>query len=156
MRMARLHPGRQKVLAMYLSYHGSTSGSIAATGDPRRWGSEPSVPGVVHFNGPYLYRSSFHPTTEAEECERALAHLEEIVMYEGAHTIAALILEPVVGTNGILVPPDGYLQGVRDLCDRHGIVLIADEVMSGFARCGEWFAIDHWDVKPDLIAFAKG
>ena len=111
MRMARLHTGRQKILAMYRSYHGSTSGSIAATGDPRRWPSEPSVPGIVHFFGPYLYRSSFHATTEAEECERALAHLEEVVMFEGAHTIAAVILEPVVGTNGVLVPPPGYLQG---------------------------------------------
>jgi len=156
MRMARLHTGRQKVLAMYRSYHGSTSGSIAATGDPRRWPSEPSVPGIVHFTGPYLYRSSFHATSEAEECERALAHLDEIVMFEGAHTIAAIILEPVVGTNGILIPPDGYLQGVRDLCDRHGIVLIADEVMAGFGRCGEWFSIQRWGVAPDLICFAKG
>jgi taurine--2-oxoglutarate transaminase len=156
MRMARLHTGRQKVLAMYRSYHGSTSGSIAATGDPRRWPSEPSVPGIVHFMGPYLYRSSFHATTETEECERALAHLEEVVMFEGAHTIAAVILEPVVGTNGILVPPPGYLRGVRDLCDRHGIVLVADEVMAGFGRCGEWFSIQRWDVTPDLICFAKG
>jgi taurine--2-oxoglutarate transaminase len=154
--MARLHTGRQKILAMYRSYHGSTSGSIAATGDPRRWGSEPSVPGIVHFMGPYLYRSSFHATTEAEECERALAHLDEVVMFEGAHTVAAVILEPVVGTNGILVPPDGYLRGVRELCDRHGILLIADEVMAGFGRCGEWFSIQRWDVDPDLICFAKG
>jgi taurine--2-oxoglutarate transaminase len=156
MRMARLHTGRHKVLAAYRSYHGATSGSIAATGDPRRWPSEPSVPGIVHFFGPYLYRSSFHATTEAEECERALAHLDEMVMFEGAHTIAAIILEPVVGTNGILVPPPGYLQGVRDLCDRHGIVLIADEVMAGFGRCGEWFSIQRWGVTPDLICFAKG
>ena len=156
MRMARLHTGRQKILAMYRSYHGSTSGSIAATGDPRRWGSEPSVPGIVHFMGPYLYRSSFHATTETEECERALAHLDEVLTYEGASNVAAIILEPVVGTNGILVPPPGYLQGVRDLCDRHGIVLIADEVMAGFGRCGEWFSIQHWDVTPDLICFAKG
>ena len=156
MRMARLHTGRQKVLAMYRSYHGATSGSIAATGDPRRWPSEPSVPGVVHFFGPYRYRSSFHATTEDEECERALAHLDEVVTFEGAPTIAAVILEPVVGTNGILVPPPGYLQGVRDLCDRHGIVLIADEVMAGFGRCGEWFSIQRWGVTPDLICFAKG
>ncbi len=121
-----------------------------------RWPSEPSVPGVVHYFGPYLYRSSFHATTEAEECERALAHLDELVMFEGAHTIAAIILEPVVGTNGILVPPAGYLAGVRALCDQHGIMLIADEVMAGFGRCGEWFAIQHWDVRPDLICFAKG
>jgi taurine--2-oxoglutarate transaminase len=156
MRMARLHTGRQKILAMYRSYHGSTSGSITATGDPRRWASEPSVPGILHFTGPYLYRSSFHATTEAEETERALAHLDELLMFEGAHTVAAVLLEPVVGTNGVLVPPAGYLQGVRDLCDRHGIVLIADEVMAGFGRCGEWFSIQHWDVVPDLICFAKG
>jgi taurine--2-oxoglutarate transaminase len=156
MRMARLQTGRQKILAMYRSYHGSTSGSIAATGDPRRWPNEPSVPGIVHFNGPYLYRSSFHATTEAEECERALAHLDELLMFEGAHTVAAIILEPVVGTNGVLVPPDGYLQGVRELCDRHGIVLIADEVMAGFGRCAEWFSIQRWAVAPDLICFAKG
>lgn len=156
MRMARLHTGRHKILAAHRSYHGSTAGSIVATGDPRRWPSEPGVPGIVHFFGPYLYRSSFHATSEAEECERALAHLDEIVMFEGAQSIAAVILEPVVGTNGILVPPPGYLQGVRDLCDRHGIVLIADEVMAGFGRCGEWFSIQHWDVRPDLICFAKG
>ena len=155
-RMARLHTGRHKVLAQYRSYHGATAGAIALTGDPRRWGSEPAMPGVVHFLGPYLYRSSFHATTEAEECERALQHLDEILMYEGPSTVAAIILEPVVGTNGILVPPDGYLQGVRDLCDRHGILLISDEVMAGFGRCGEWFAVDRWGVKPDLITFAKG
>lgn len=156
MRMARLHTGRHKVLAAYRSYHGSTSGSISATGDPRRWPSEPAVPGIVHFFGPYLYRSSFHATTDAEECERALAHLEETVMFEGPENIAAIIIEPVVGTNGILVPPDGYLAGVRDLCDRSGIMLIADEVMAGFGRCGEWFSIQRWGVTPDLICFAKG
>ena len=155
-RMARLFTGRHKVLAAHRSYHGATGGSIILTGDPRRWASEPGMPGVVRYFGPYLYRSSFHATTEAEECERALAHLEELVMFEGAHTIAAIILEPVVGTNGILVPPDGYLAGVRELCDRHGIVMIADEVMSGFGRCGEWFAVDRWGVTPDLIVFAKG
>lgn len=155
-RMARLHTGRQKVLATYRSYHGATAGSISLTGDPRRWPSEPSVPGVVHFWGPYPYRSAFGATTEAEETERALAHLADTLMVEGAHTVAAIILEPVVGTNGILVPPPGYLAGVRELCDRHGIVFIADEVMAGFGRCGEWFAVDRWGVVPDLICFAKG
>ncbi|HUR48102.1 MAG TPA: aspartate aminotransferase family protein [Acidimicrobiales bacterium] len=155
-RMARLHTGRHKVLAQYRSYHGATAGAMALTGDPRRWGSEPAMPGVVHFLGPYLYRSSFHATTEAEECERALKHLDEVLMYEGPTTVAAIILEPVVGTNGILVPPDGYLEGVRDLCNQYGILLISDEVMAGFGRCGEWFAVDRWDVKPDLITFAKG
>ena len=155
-RMARLHTGRDKVLAAYRSYHGATAGSITLTGEPRRWPSEPGIPGVVRYWGPYLYRSSFHARTEAEECERALAHLREVLMFEGAHTVAAIILEPVVGTNGILVPPDGYLAGVRAICDEHGIVMIADEVMAGFGRCGEWFAVDRWDVTPDLITFAKG
>jgi taurine--2-oxoglutarate transaminase len=156
-RMARLHTGRFKVLTAYRSYHGSTHGAIAATGDPRSWPSDPTAaPGFAHFIGPYTYRSSFGATNEAEECERALAHLDEILMYEGPQNIAAILLEPVVGTNGILVPPDGYLAGVRARCDRHGIVLVADEVMSGFGRCGEWFAVDHWNVAPDLITFAKG
>jgi taurine--2-oxoglutarate transaminase len=155
-RMARLHTGRHKVLAAYRSYHGATAGAIALTGDPRRWPSEPGAPGVVHFWGPYPYRSAFATTTEAEETERALAHLADTIMVEGPQTIAAIILEPVVGTNGILVSPPGYLAGVRELCDRHGIVFIADEVMAGFGRCGEWFAVDHWDVVPDLICFAKG
>jgi taurine---2-oxoglutarate transaminase len=156
LRMARLHTGRHKVLAAYRSYHGATAGAIALTGDPRRWASEPGMPGVVRYWGPYPYRSAFHATTEQEEGERALQHLRDTLMVEGAHTVAAIILESVVGTNGILVPPPGYLQGVRDLCDEFGIVMIADEVMSGFARCGEWFAVDHWGVAPDLITFAKG
>ena len=156
-RMARLHTGRSKVLAMYRSYHGATHGVIGLTGDPRRWGSEPhTIPGIVHFWGPYPYRSSFHSESEEQETERALQHLRETIMVEGVQTIAAIILEPVVGTNGILVPPPGYLTGVREICDETGILLIADEVMSGFARCGEWFAVDHWDVTPDLITFAKG
>ena len=155
-RLARLHTGRHKVLAAYRSYHGATAGSIALTGEPRRWPSEPGMPGVVRYWGPYLYRSSFHAQTEAEECERALLHLREILMVEGAHTVAAIILEPVVGTNGILVPPAGYLAGVRAICDEFGIVMIADEVMAGFGRCGEWFSVDHWNVTPDLITFAKG
>lgn len=155
-RMARLHTGRQKVLAAYRSYHGATAGAISLTGEPRRWGSEPAVPGVVHYFGPYLYRSNFHATTEEEECERGLQHLRDIIAAEGPHNIAALISETVVGTNGILVPPDGYLAGVRAICDEFGIVMIADEVMAGFGRAGEWFAIDHWGVTPDLICFAKG
>src|SRR6188472_3591311 len=155
-RMARGHTGRFKVLTTYRSYHGSTNGAITMTGDPRRWGSEPGAPGMVKFWGPYTYRSAFHAADDAEECTRALAHLADVIMVEGGHTIAAIVLEPVVGTNGILVPPDGYLEGVRELCDAHGIVMIVDEVMAGFGRCGEWFAVDHWDVTPDLICFAKG
>jgi taurine--2-oxoglutarate transaminase len=114
------------------------------------------MPGVVHFIGPYPYRSSFFSSDPEQEAERALAHLRDTVMFEGPHTVAAIVLETVVGTNGILVPPDGYLAGVRDLCDRYGILLIADEVMAGFGRCGEWFAFQRWGVQPDLICFAKG
>jgi taurine---2-oxoglutarate transaminase len=156
MRMARIYTGRHKMLATYRSYHGATGGSIVLTGDPRRWAAEPGMAGIVHFCGPYLYRSSFGAQTEQEECERALAHLEEILMYEGPQTIAGIILESIVGTNGILVPPDGYLQGVRELCTKHGIVMICDEVMAGFGRAGEWFACDNWRVEPDLICCAKG
>ncbi|MFT3853842.1 MAG: aspartate aminotransferase family protein [Ilumatobacteraceae bacterium] len=155
-RMARLHTGRHKLLTTYRSYHGATGGAITLTGDPRRWPSEPSIPGVVKFWGPYPYRSAFHAANEAEECERALAHLADVLMVEGAHNVAAIMLETVVGTNGILVPPDGYLAGVRELCDRHGVVMICDEVMAGFARCGEWFAFQKWGVQPDLVCFAKG
>jgi len=155
-RMARLATGRHKVLTTYRSYHGATNGAIALTGEPRRWASEPAMPGVVHFWGPYPYRSAFHAASDAEECQRALAHLDDTLVVEGPGTVAAVLLESVVGTNGILVPPDGYLAGVREICDRHGIVFIADEVMSGFGRCGEWFAVDRWQVTPDLICFAKG
>jgi taurine--2-oxoglutarate transaminase len=155
-RMARLHTGRPKVLAAYRSYHGATAGAIALTGDPRRWASEPAQPGVVHFWGPYPYRSAFHSADENEESERALQHLRDTLMVEGPSTVAAVVLETVVGTNGVLVPPPGYLEGVRRICDEHGILLIADEVMSGFARCGEWFAVDRLGVAPDLVTFAKG
>jgi taurine--2-oxoglutarate transaminase len=156
LRMARAHTGRHKVMAAYRSYHGATAGAIAVTGDPRRWASEPSTPGVVRYWGPYLYRSAFHAQTEEEESARALQHLRDLIMVEGPQTIAAILLETVVGTNGVLVPPPGYLQGVREICDEHGIVMIADEVMAGFGRCGEWFGVDHWGVTPDLITFAKG
>ncbi len=156
-RLARLHTGRSKILAAYRSYHGATHASIALTGDPRRWGSEPgAIPGIVHYWGPYPYRSPFHSDSPEQETERALQHLRETVMVEGAQTIAAIILEPVVGTNGILVPPPGYLEGVRQICDDTGILLISDEVMAGMGRCGEWWAVDHWNVEPDLITFAKG
>ncbi|BCY07606.1 aspartate aminotransferase family protein [Actinoplanes sp. L3-i22] len=155
-RMARLHTGRHKVLSTYRSYHGSTATAITATGDPRRWPNEPTAVGVVHFWGPYPYRSPFYATSEAEESERALQHLRDTIVFEGPGTIAAVLIETVVGTNGILVPPPGYLAGVRALCDEFGIVFIADEVMAGFGRCGEWFAVDKWGVTPDLITFAKG
>ncbi|WP_344442315.1 aspartate aminotransferase family protein [Kitasatospora nipponensis] len=155
-RMARLHTGRQKIMSTYRSYHGATANAIALTGDPRRWPSETGTSGVVHFWGPYTYRSSFHAENEAQECERALAHLEQTIAFEGPQTIAAIILETVVGTAGILVPPPGYLAGVREICDRYGIVFILDEVMAGFGRTGAWFAADHWNVTPDLLTFAKG
>ncbi|AKU17373.1 aspartate aminotransferase family protein [Luteipulveratus mongoliensis] len=155
-RLARLHTGRQKVMAAYRSYHGATAGAIALTGDPRRWPNEPGVGSTVRYWGPYPYRSAFHSDSPEQETERALQHLRDLIAFEGPQTIAAIVLETVVGTNGILVPTDGYLAGVRELCNEHGIVMIADEVMSGFGRCGEWFAVDHWGVEPDLITFAKG
>jgi taurine--2-oxoglutarate transaminase len=155
-RMARLHTGRHKVLSTYRSYHGSTATAITATGDPRRWANEPVAIGVVHFWGPYPYRSPFYAENEQQEGERALQHLRDTIVFEGPATIAAILIETVVGTNGILVPPPGYLAGVRALCDEFGIVFIADEVMAGFGRCGEWFAVDKWGVAPDLITFAKG
>ena len=155
-RMARLHTGRTKVLATYRSYHGGTHLAVNATGDPRRWASDNGSAGTVHFFGPFLYRSSFHATTEQEECDRALEHLEQVVALEGPGNIAAIILESIPGTAGIMAPPPGYLAGVRELCDRHGIVYIADEVMAGFGRSGRWFAYQHYGVTPDLVTFAKG
>jgi taurine---2-oxoglutarate transaminase len=155
-RMARLHTGRQKVLSTYRSYHGGTQLAVNVTGDPRRWPNDNGSTGTVHFFGPFLYRSAFSATTEDEECERALAHLEQVIALEGPGTIAAILLESIPGTAGIMIPPAGYLQGVRDLCDRHGIMLIADEVMAGFGRAGRWFAVEHAEVVPDLLTFAKG
>ncbi len=150
-RVARALTGRHKILARYRSYHGGTAGAISLTGDPRRWMAEPGLPGIVRA-------PDFHKwgKREPEPLDVCLQELEDVIRYEGGHTIAAFILEPVVGTNGILIPPDGYMRGVRELCDRHGILLIADEVMSGFGRTGRWFAIDHWDVVPDIMTMAKG
>jgi taurine--2-oxoglutarate transaminase len=155
-RMARLHTGRPKVLAAYRSYHGSTTTSIHLTGDPRRWASDTGAAGAVHFFGPSLYRSAFGSSTPEEEGERALAHLEQVILLEGPSTISALVLEPVTGSSGVIVPPAGYLRGVRDLCTRHGIVFIADEVLVGFGRTGAWFGVEHEGVTPDLLTFAKG
>lgn len=154
-RMARLHTNRHKILSFYRSYHGNTTSAIASTGDPRRWPNEYAF-GHIHFFGPYLYRSPFWATTEAEECARALEHLEQVIIFEGPNTIAAILIESVVGTAGVLIPPAGYLEGVRALCDKYGIKWIADEVMAGFGRTGKWFAYQHAAVEPDLIAFAKG
>jgi taurine--2-oxoglutarate transaminase len=155
-RMARLHTGRQKVLSTYRSYHGGTSTSINLTGDPRRWPNDNGTSGVVHFFGPYLYRTVYHATDEAEECARALESLENTIAFEGPSAFAAIILESVPGTAGIMTPPPGYLAGVREICDRYGIVYIADEVMCGFGRTGAWFAYQDEGVTPDLVAFAKG
>jgi taurine--2-oxoglutarate transaminase len=150
-RIARAVTGRHKVLARYRSYHGATGGAIALTGDPRRWASEPGMSGVVHVLDPY------HGIQRGwDDVPTALAYLEETIQLEGPKTIAAFILETVTGTNGVLVPPDGYLQGVRALCDRHGILMICDEVMAGFGRTGQWFAVNHWGVVPDLMTIAKG
>jgi taurine--2-oxoglutarate transaminase len=150
-KLARFYTGRHKIMARYRSYHGGTAGAITLTGDPRRWAAEPGIPGVVHVLDPY------HGIQRGwDSAEQALANLEETIQLEGPDTIAGFILETVVGTNGVLVPPDGYLQGVRELCDRYGILLIADEVMAGFGRTGKWFAVDHWGVVPDLITMAKG
>ncbi|BBZ76021.1 aspartate aminotransferase family protein [Mycolicibacterium anyangense] len=155
-RMARLHTGRRKVLSRYRSYHGGTDTAINLTGDPRRYPNDYASAGVIHFNGPFLYRSSFYAENEQQESERALEYLERLIAHEGASSIAAIILESVPGTAGIMVPPPGYMAGVREICNRHGIVMIADEVMAGFGRTGKWFAIDHFDVVPDLMTFAKG
>ncbi len=160
-KLARGYTGRFKILSRYRSYHGASFGAMAVTGDPRRTTWEPSVmPGTVHFLDPYRYRSTFHRTnpriSEAEFCQDYLNHLEEIIQYERPETIAGILIESVTGTNGVIVPPQGYMQGVRQLCDRYGIVMICDEVMSGFGRTGRWFAVDHWDVKPDILTMAKG
>jgi taurine--2-oxoglutarate transaminase len=150
-KLARFFTGRHKILARYRSYHGATAGAMSLTGDPRRWAAEPGIPGVVHVLDPY------HGIERGwESAESSLAMIEETIQLEGPNTIAAFILEPVTGTNGVLIPPDGYLEGLRKICDKYGILMIADEVMSGFGRTGEWFAVDHWKVVPDLLCMAKG
>jgi taurine--2-oxoglutarate transaminase len=151
LRMARTVTGRQKVMAYHRSYHGATAGAISVTGDPRRWANEPGVPGIIRVLDPWRLAKG-----EPEPVEEHLAYIEEVMQYEGPHTIAAFIMETVTGTNGILIPPDGYLEGIRELCTRHGIVMICDEVMAGFGRTGRWFAVDHWGVVPDLMTMAKG
>ncbi len=160
-KLARAYTGRPKILTRYRSYHGATAGAMALTGDPRRTAWEPLImPGVVHFLDPYQYRSTFHRTnpniSEEDLAIDYLNHLEEIINYENPATIAAVMIETITGTNGILIPPAGYLQGLRRLCDSYDILLIADEVMSGFGRTGKWFAVDHWDVQPDIMTMAKG
>lgn len=155
-RLARHATGKRKILTSWRSYHGATGTAIALTGEPRRWGSEPADGGVVHFLGPFPYRSSFYAQTVEEETARALDHLEQVIQFEGPGTIAAVMLETVVGSNGVLVPPPGYLPGVRELCDRYGLLYIADEVMCGFGRTGDLLAVHGFGVEPDLLTFAKG
>src|SRR5919206_723830 len=154
-KLARWYTGRHKIIARYRSYHGATAGAITLTGDPRRWPTEPGVPGVVRMLDPYTYRCPAGHPDPCPVCSGA-PHLEEILQYEGAHTVAAVILETVTGTNGLIVPPDGYLQSIREVCDRYGVLLICDEVMAGWGRTGRWFACEHWDVVPDIITTAKG
>jgi taurine--2-oxoglutarate transaminase len=155
-KISRMATGRHKVLSRYRSYHGATAGAATLSGDPRRFAAEPGIPGVVHFYGPYTYRSPFGASNDAEECERALHHLEQTIQFEGPETIAALFLEGTSGSSGLLLYPEGYMRGVRTICDRHGILLVIDEVMSGFGRTGEWFGYSHFDIDADIVTMAKG
>jgi taurine---2-oxoglutarate transaminase len=150
-KLARHHTGRYKVLARYRAYHGATFGAMTLTGDPRRWANEPGLVGVVRYPDTHRWGEK-----EPRPVSESLQGLEDVIRYEGAHTIAAIFLETIVGTNGILIPPDGYIQGVREICTRNNILMVADEVMAGFGRTGRWFAVDHWDVVPDLMTMAKG
>jgi taurine---2-oxoglutarate transaminase len=150
-KLARHHTGRHKVLARYRAYHGATFGAMTLTGDPRRWANEPGLVGVVRYPDTHRWGEK-----EPRPVEESLQGLEDVIRYEGAHTIAAVFLETIVGTNGILIPPDGYIQGVREICTRNNILMVCDEVMAGFGRTGRWFAVDHWDVVPDLMTMAKG
>ena len=158
MRIAKMVTGRQKIMVRYRAYHGATAGAISLTGDPRRWANEPGIPGVVRFFDPYKYRSHLFREGDSDESftRRCLDEIEETIMYEGGHTIAAVFIETVTGTNGLIVPPPGYIQGLRAICDRHGILLVCDEVMCGLGRTGSWFAVDQWNVIPDMITMAKG
>ena len=155
-KIARMVTGRNKIIARYRSYHGGTAGAATLTGDPRRWAAEPGIPGVVRVLDPYQYRCGFCSTSPTGCNQGCLRHVEDVVEFEGPNNVAAIIMETVTGTNGILIPPDGYLQGLRALCDKHGIMLILDEVMAGFGRTGKMFACEHWNVVPDMMTVAKG
>lgn len=154
-KIARWFTGRHKIMARYRAYHGATAGAISLTGDPRRWAAEPAIPGIVRFPDFYPYRAGVD-LNDAAYADQILNQTEDIIQFEGPHTIAAMIIESVVGTNGILIPSERYIRGLRDLCTKYGILLIADEVMSGFGRTGEWFAVNHWDIQPDIMSLAKG
>jgi len=154
-KLARLYTGRHKIITRYRSYHGASLGGISLTGDPRRWPNEPGMPGVVRMFDPYTYRCPAGHPDPCPVCTGA-PHLEEILQYEGPENVAAVFMETVTGTNGVIPPPDGYLQSIREVCDRHGILLVFDEVMAGFGRTGRWFACENWDVVPDIITVAKG
>src|SRR6266511_2034466 len=151
LRIARMYTKRHKVLTQWRSFHGQTQGAMTLGGDNRRWANEPGITGVVRFLNPDPYRSLF-----GDDAQKALAHVEEVIWYEGPQYIAAILLEPIVGTSGLIVPPDGFLQDLRALCDAHGILLVLDEVMTGFGRTGKYFAAEHWNVVPDIMTFAKG
>lgn len=154
-KFARLYTGRNKIITRYRSYHGATAGAMALSGDPRRLPVEPLIPGVVHVMDPYCYRCPFGWTLET--CHReCIDHVEQVVKFEGPENVAALMLEGVTGTSGLIIPPDDYWPRMRELCDKYDILLIDDEVMSGFGRTGEWFGINHWDVVPDIMTLAKG
>lgn len=154
-KIARFYTGKHKILARYRSYHGATFGAIALTGDYRRLAVEPAMPGAVHFLDPHCYRCPFGWTKET--CHReCIKHVEDVIQYEGPQTIAAIIMEGVTGSNGLIVPPDDYWPRIRQICDKYGILLISDEVMSGWGRTGQWFAVNNWDVVPDIITTAKG
>ncbi len=155
-KMARMVTGRNKVFSRYRSYHGSTYGAGNLTGEPRRYPLEPGIPGFVKFFDPYLYRESIPFANEEQGADYYVSKLREQIEYEGPQNVAAIVLETVTGSNGVIIPPNGYLKGVRKICDDYGIMMICDEVMAGFGRTGKMFAFEHWDVKPDLISFAKG
>lgn len=155
-KMARMFTGRNKVFSRYRSYHGSTFGAGNLTGEPRRYPLEPGIPGFIKFFDPYVYRETINFANEEAATAFYITKLREQVLYEGADNIAAIVMETITGSNGVIIPPKGYLKGVRQICDDYGIMMICDEVMAGFGRTGKMFAFEHFDVKPDIVSFAKG
>lgn len=155
-KIARMYTGRNKIFSRYRSYHGASYGAANLTGEPRRFPSEPGIPGFIKFFDPYMYRAPIHFKNEEEASQYYISQLREQILYEGPQNVAAIFLETVTGSNGVIIPPEGYLQGVREICDEFGILMVCDEVMCGWGRTGKWFAVNNWDVKPDIITFAKG